>query len=388
MSRLISLAAALGFIMAQATPAAPLAVHTFPAAQVYSYEMDGLRGTRSAVLQNLSVVNPAGDSATITHVSLELVREGRVVQQQSIDAIEIGEIAKNNASLAKSGALEMMRFQFQPQTLLGKNVTLAGSPTLAKGTALLMMQRLFAWRGKADTLRVTVDYSQAGKTQHLQHELPIVNKTAATALRFPLRGAWFVGAGPSLHTAHRWAVPEEFAFDIARLGADGRTCANTCEKLSDYYAYGADVLAAADGEVVAASGDTPESTDVLRKPKETDDGYIQRVIAHQGELLAKGGAAVIGNHVVIKHRDGEYSSYMHLKTGSVAVKVGQHVSAGQLLGKLGNSGNSTEPHLHFQLCDGADPLDCSGIPMHIANAHILMADFPREIQSGDVVDAQ
>jgi len=54
--------------------------------------------------------------------------------------------------------------------------------------------------------------------------------------------------------------------------------------------------------------------------------------------------------------------YAHLKAGSVAVKVGDVVEAGQVLGKLGSSGNSTEPHLHFQVCDRPEPLQCAGIP--------------------------
>jgi murein DD-endopeptidase MepM/ murein hydrolase activator NlpD len=62
---------------------------------------------------------------------------------------------------------------------------------------------------------------------------------------------------------------------------------------------------------------------------------------------------------------GRYAFYAHLIPGTVAVKPGDQLKRGQVLGKLGNSGNSTEPHLHFQICDGPKPLLCNGLPFEI-----------------------
>jgi murein DD-endopeptidase MepM/ murein hydrolase activator NlpD len=59
--------------------------------------------------------------------------------------------------------------------------------------------------------------------------------------------------------------------------------------------------------------------------------------------------SAVGNCVVIQHREGEVSVLAHLKRGSIVVKVGDNVKRGQLLGKCGNSGNSSEPHLHCHL---------------------------------------
>jgi murein DD-endopeptidase MepM/ murein hydrolase activator NlpD len=88
---------------------------------------------------------------------------------------------------------------------------------------------------------------------------------------------------------------------------------------------------------------------------------------------------------MIDHGNSEYSLYAHLKPGSVRVKVGDRVAAGTPLGKLGSSGNSTEPHLHFQVCDAGDPLACAGIPVEFQNVTLPFADYPRALQSGDVV---
>jgi murein DD-endopeptidase MepM/ murein hydrolase activator NlpD len=60
--------------------------------------------------------------------------------------------------------------------------------------------------------------------------------------------------------------------------------------------------------------------------------------------------------------DGVYAFYAHLQPGSIKVKVGDKVRRGQVLGLVGNSGNSTEPHLHFHLSDANSPLGCEGLP--------------------------
>lgn len=96
---------------------------------------------------------------------------------------------------------------------------------------------------------------------------------------------------------------------------------------------------------------------------------------------------LLGNYVLIDHGQSEFSLYAHLKPGSVRVKPGDQVKAGDVIGNLGSSGNSTEPHLHFQITDKPD-LAGAGIPMNFSNITILWADLPRPIQSGDIVIAK
>jgi murein DD-endopeptidase MepM/ murein hydrolase activator NlpD len=104
-------------------------------------------------------------------------------------------------------------------------------------------------------------------------------------------------------------------------------------------------------------------------------------------LLRKSADAAAGDYVIINHGGGEYSLYAHLQPGSVRVKPGETVKAGQPIAKLGSSGNSTEPHLHFQVCDAPAALDCSGIPVNFQGLELPYADYPRVLQSGDVVIA-
>lgn len=115
--------------------------------------------------------------------------------------------------------------------------------------------------------------------------------------------------------------------------------------------------------------------------------YPDRV-ALQGEILATGARGVLGNSVTVEHAGGEFSHYAHLLPGSVRVKKGDAVKKGQPIARLGHSGSSTEPHLHFQVTDGADSLLSAGIPVRFSNLEIVMADGPRAPQTGDVVEAR
>ena len=76
-----------------------------------------------------------------------------------------------------------------------------------------------------------------------------------------------------------------------------------------------------------------------------------------------GPRMILGNHVILDRGDGVYAVLAHLRRGSVRVRKGQSVRAGDLLAECGNSGNSTEPHLHFQLMDHPNPLFAAGLPV-------------------------
>jgi murein DD-endopeptidase MepM/ murein hydrolase activator NlpD len=204
--------------------------------------------------------------------------------------------------------------------------------------------------------------------------------------RFPLKGGWFIGNGPTPYAPHRWALPEEFGFDIVRTGEGGLTHRGAGDRFSDYYAYGAEVLAGANGRVIAAVNNLPEDPAVMQKAGESDETYAARLGQIQAAFLNQAAEAAAGNYVLIDHGGGEYSLYAHLQPGSVTVKAGDAVAAGQQIGRLGSSGNSTEPHLHFQVCDQPHVLDCAGIPINFKGVRLPGEPY-RPIQVGDLVIA-
>jgi len=171
----------------------------------------------------------------------------------------------------------------------------------------------------------------------------------------PLRGLrWWTPNGPANDSIHRrilipfegkiWA-PERFATDWILLDEHGRNYTDTPDQNGHFYAYGAKVLSVAPGKVVAVK-----------------DGLAENVPNSKEMAVPINMETIGGNHVVVDIGGGLYAFYAHLQPGKIAVKVGDLVKKGDPIGLLGNSGNSSEPHLHFQLMDRPDPLLAQGQP--------------------------
>ena len=356
-----------------------LDIRFYPGERAYAYQLDGQRGTNSVLIHNIAIINDSAEPLALDTVALELMSAGRVVETRTLGAEELGPAAANGAGLQQAGLLELLKFQFGGEHLVPVGTLLSPDLTLDPGEAVIVASQVFAYRGVRDALRVRVNGDSAAR------DLAISAEQSKIAYSFPLNGVWFIGAGSSLHTGHRWTPMEEFAYDFLQLGPDQRTYSGQGEQFADYYAYGEPVLAAAPGKVIIAINDVGEDPAAMKQPDETNEIYFQRLQQEQFERIAGGGRAIGGSQVMLDHGNGEYSFYAHLQPGSVGVKEGDAVETGAQLGLLGSSGNSTEPHLHFQVCDGPDPLMCAGIPVQWADIQMLLPDLPRSPQSGDLV---
>jgi murein DD-endopeptidase MepM/ murein hydrolase activator NlpD len=109
---------------------------------------------------------------------------------------------------------------------------------------------------------------------------------------------------------------------------------------------------------------------------------FSRIRDKQKRGTGRSPGSIGGNYVAIDQGNGEFSIYAHLKSGSVNMEVGDVVKAGHVIGKLGSSDNSTEPHLDFQVCDRPEPLNCAGIPVNFTGIALPDADYARPLQSG------
>ena len=377
MRRILTTLTAFGLLAALGTAHA-VEVHFYPA-RVRAYELAGAQGVRSLVLHNIAIINTGKTTETINQVELEVIERGVPYEVKTLRASELDRAAATGAKLQSSGMLGLLEFQFGGKALMPKNTTLSSTRVLKPGQALLVTNVVIAISGNRDGVRVNAS------TQTGMGEATVFTGTPSqTKFSLPLEGMWYDGSGPSLHTHHRWAVPEEFAHDFVRIGAEGLAYSGDGTHFADYYAYGQPVLAAADGQVVAVLDDVEEDEGLLQRAGEPLDLYMQRIVGRQTEQLKQGSRGIVGNHVIIKH-GGEYSMYAHLKPGSVLVKPEQSVTRGQPIAAVGNSGSSTEPHLHFQVCDAPDPLMCAGIPARFENIEIYGAMEERELQSGDLV---
>ena len=195
--------------------------------------------------------------------------------------------------------------------------------------------------------------TDAGLTQ-VSTEQPVVIEPTMSG------SGWFDGngAGPSVYDhrlifqpANGTAKPDEaYAIDWIKLDGQGHTYSGDPYKCESFFGYGEPILSATDGEVVIAEDGFPNQTpNKPEKPKQLRGLY--------------------GNNVIVAIGGGKYAVYAHLKPGSVAVKVGQHVHAGDQLGALGNSGNSDAPHLHFQISDAASVVEGNSLPFVISSMH-------------------
>jgi hypothetical protein len=191
-----------------------------PASAVRTYPLESRRDLQSLLLQNVAVINHGDAPFKIENIDVELLQANCVVELRKLDREAVQRIADRGVKLQSAGVLEQVAFQFCGTDLIGSDVKLTG-PILDRNRALLMVEQVFAFTGARDTLRVRVHGNFDGHAAEFAGSIPIKSEFAKNKYIFPLRGVSFVGWGASLHTGHRWAVPEEFALDIAKIGESG-----------------------------------------------------------------------------------------------------------------------------------------------------------------------
>lgn len=187
---------------------------------------------------------------------------------------------------------------------------------------------------------------------------------SANTLGPPLRGGpwvaiydarWERGHRRVLYaTAGRVKVPGRFAIDWIRVGPHGGFAGGKGELPSQWYGYGADVLAVADATVASAG-------EGIAEPPSLEQGAARKVPLEDAA----------GNYVSLDLGDGRFAFYEHLKPGSIHVKPGQHVARGDVIGQLGFTGESTGPHLHFHVSDANAPLAAEGLPYALASLRVV-----------------
>lgn len=360
-----------------ATAAQALEVRFYPGERIYSYEASAQHGASTLILHNIAIINHETESVELAKVAIELLQGERVLDQRTLGVEELAASAAGGAGIQQAGLLDVLAFQFGGAALFPPNTTLSADLTLDPGEALLISSQVFAFRGARDSLRVRVNDGAS------QGQLAIRTGATKTSFSFPLQGVWFNGSGASFHTHHRWTPMEEFAYDLIRVDEKGSSHRGDGARFSDYFAYGQPVFAAAAGRVAYVVADQEEDPAAMQQPGETIEAYFERLQQEQFGRIARGAPGVGGNQVIIDHGNGEFSFYGHLQAGSVQVSVGDELERGALIGNVGSSGNSTEPHLHFHVCNSADPLMCAGIPVQWDRPFSTLADLPRAAQSGD-----
>jgi hypothetical protein len=192
-------------------------------------------------------------------------------------------------------------------------------------------------------------------SQSLDGPEVVVSTAKPIVIGPPLRGGdWIALNGPSNTSGHRRAliplggrpeIAQRFAIDWAKVGPSGQRFDGDAKNNASYFAYGSDILSVADGVVTSIKDGIPQNV----------PGPTSRAVPITLETVG-------GNYVIVDLGGGHYAFYAHMQPGTLRVKVGDRVRRGQVLGLLGNSGNSTEPHLHFHIGNANAPLASEGLP--------------------------
>jgi hypothetical protein len=223
------------------------------------------------------------------------------------------------------------------------------------GLALRSLQFLLHAYEPLTHLDVTAVSQVVAGGQNVQAllQIPVITHTQQTDLRFPLAGAWWAiqaGDWSDFHKSEVYSQP--FAIDFVKLGPDNLTYAGSGRSLTDHYSWDQPFYATAGGKIAHVCYDMP---DML--PGAVPDQAILR-----GDMRR-----ILGNAVAISHANGEFSYYAHLQQLSLNVNEGEMIRQGALIGRVGNSGNSPGPHLHFHVMNGPNLFIDQGLPMQFSH---------------------
>lgn len=314
------------------------------------------------------------------HLAFELILTNISPRQATV----VSAVVKANTS---TGAV----LQQLSGSQVANSMTLIGDLTLAKAANLpsyaagaLLLDAVLPDRAPvpkqlAVTLTSTFQAPLPGQPSYVSiypdsatEQLPAVpvSTTKPLVLPAPLTGGDWVTTNSCCDlSAHRGAIlggagvpvsPERYAIDFVRIDGQGNLYQpGAPQSMKTNFSYGAKLLAVAPATVVAIQNGLPD-----QPPGVNPTGYSLNQLG--------------GNYIVLKLSGHVYALYAHISPGTIKVKLGQKVTTGQTLGLLGNSGNSTAPHLHFQLMDGPGLLTSQGVPYEFRTTTLMATPSPQE----------
>lgn len=311
-----------------------------------------IRGDDATWLYHLTVKNPNDGEVEITQVQVKYASGEKTVEEVKLDAEMLKQLTKEKSNrIAAKGQLD-----------------LPDNAEHRKADA------------KIDGLEYQIVFRLGERAYHQTYKIPLVTFQQKSRLMLPFNGIWRVAQGHDVLESHRQSADgQSFAYDFifevngqdrvdpreaaarARRLRRARPAARKPGKLlaEDFYAFGRKVLAPAAGKIVRAVKAEPDRAPTLTRLPLTSPPKSNPY-------------KILGNYLVIDHGNGEFSLLAHLKKDSLQVKVGDVVKQGQFVAECGNSGNSTQPHLHYQLMDGPDHFASHGLPSKFSNYRVWM----------------
>jgi hypothetical protein len=310
---------------------------------------------------------PFAGSDGRTHMAYELWMTNFSSGDAALETVEVlgdGALLKILDTTAVAAAL-------QPAGMRTDGKGTAGGTLVHSSTALLFVDVALAPGATIPKMlshRISARFAAAPKGKQEISETGgevKVDRQAVVVISPPLKGAGYISADSccdstrhvraALAANGRVWVAQRFAVDWEQLNGEGKVYSGgeaQREKLENYTIFGKPALAVADATV-----------------ESTTDGFPEQVPGKFPDSISLDQAD--GNSVILNLGHGHYALYAHLQPGSVKVKPGDKVRTGQVLGLVGNTGNSLAPHLHFQVMDGPLPAASNGLPYEINSFEVM-----------------
>jgi hypothetical protein len=299
----------------------------------------------------------------------------------AVDAVRLKVVEALNAGNGKA-LFDLLNAQMRQILPLDKATSFVvgvrdakGQISVARATKAGQQSAVYILTAERGRWSLSIELDAAGQIASMlisEPRAPPPLTTNKIPIGLPFHGRWLVFWGGDTrelnhHIEHQ---SQRRAADLVIVGADGKTHRGEGKSNEEYLCFGQEILAVANGKVFAAIEGVPDNEPASLNP------YF-----------------VPGNTVIIEHQPKLYSVYCHLKRGSVKVHVGQSVKKGNVLGLCGNSGHSSEPHLHFQLQDGPLFESSWGVEAAFENVSVTRGDMPQTIakysfRKGDLIDTK
>ncbi len=236
-----------------------------------------------------------------------------------------------------------------------------GNTSISQGQKIGIIGHFFSLLDqRPSSLLVEVYFEYDGKLSFSKKAFPLREYNSKNRYIFPIKGNVACFSGPAGGCGHhRDVTSQEFGYDLLPLDDKCQLMCGKGTKNINYVGFNREVIAPSGGTIITINDGASENIKTGKTPKLTINKIKKMGFVH----------ALSGNVVVIKHLNNEYSFMGHLANGSIRVKIGQKVKKGEIVAAIGNTGNSTAPHLHYHLMDGPDLLSARSLPVHFTNIH-------------------
>ncbi|MGE3336098.1 MAG: M23 family metallopeptidase [Rhodospirillaceae bacterium] len=331
------------------------------------------QGMFDFVLHTIAVGTGEKETLLLQRLRIDVIKDGETVLTKFVQAERMVSETKGLTSGPERIFLgAQLLTQEGASGVFSRAISPATSSQLAPSQYLLTTRQHFS----VDFLPTEVRVTAVGEGGTAVGSLPVRRHESKISYIMPLDGAWKLHSLPMIASHHRLNPPTEFAVDFFKTDDRGVSYVGDPVSATNALGYGAPVKASAAGVVVfVIADDTQDRQAFFPRPGEDAQTTGARIGAFNMQRYAKDlrrGSG--GNIVTLKHElDGtvEYSSYGHLKAGSVTVKLGDRVPQGHVIGQVGDTGDSPAVHLHFQINSGPDPFFSKSLPAQFSDMRYL-----------------